>query len=109
MDEEAALDRAEQEAMEGVTAADLAAAALSAPTAEPAGEAILKGRIANIGSQDVLIDVGGKSLGAMPLAEFGKDEKYAVGDDIEVALVGGEEMPGGFAGCAPQARQSSAA
>jgi len=39
----------------------------------------------------VLIDFGGKSLGAMSLTEFSQDEKYAVGDDIEVALVGGED------------------
>jgi small subunit ribosomal protein S1 len=105
---DAEINRAVEEAMEGVTATDLAAAAQAAPPVEPTGEAILKGRIANIGSQDVLIDFGGKSLGAMSLTEFAKDEKYSVGDDIEVALVGGEELPGGLLAVSRRkARQSS--
>ncbi|HKQ46516.1 MAG TPA: S1 RNA-binding domain-containing protein [Phycisphaerae bacterium] len=94
---DAAIDRAVEEAMDGATLDDLAAAAARTPTPqEPIEGSILKGRIANIGSQDVLIDFGGKSLGAMSLTEFSQDEKYAVGDDIEVALVGGEDLPGGL-------------
>ncbi len=106
---DAAIDRAVEEAMEGATAADLSAAvARMTPPQEPGEGAILKGRIANIGSQDVLIDFGGKSLGAMPLAEFSKDEKYTVGDEIEVALVGGDELPGGLLAVSRRkARQTS--
>ncbi len=107
-DDDAAIDRAVEEAMGGVTPADLAASVTQAPPAEPVADSILKGRIANIGSQDVLIDFGGKSLGAMSLTEFGKDEKYAVGDEIEVALVGGEELPGGLLAVSRRkARQSA--
>lgn len=107
-DDDAAIERAVEEAMLSVTPADLNAAAKTPIAEEPNDGAILKGRIANIGSQDVLIDFGGKSLGAMPLAEFGKDEKYAVGDEIEVALVGGEELPGGLLAVSRRkARQTS--
>lgn len=107
-DDDAAIDRAVEEAMGGATPAELAASVTQAPPAEPVADSILKGRIANIGSQDVLIDFGGKSLGAMSLIEFGKDEKYAVGDEIEVALVGGEELPGGLLAVSRRkARQSA--
>lgn len=46
---------------------------------------IVKGRILEIKSQVVLVDIGYKSEGAIPLSEF-EDEEFQVGDDIEVLL-----------------------
>ncbi|MCC7315101.1 MAG: S1 RNA-binding domain-containing protein [Planctomycetes bacterium] len=81
--------------MGGMTAEEMAAAADAAPKVQEPEEAqLIKGRVANIGSQDVLIDFDGKSLGSMPHAEFGRDEKYAVGDPIEVSVVGKDERLG---------------
>ena len=91
-----ALDREVEQAMSEVSDPDMASASLmSAPPTDGEGAgAIRKGRIANVGSQDVLIDFGGKSLGAMPLAEFAKGESYQVGDEIEVMIVDGEPRNG---------------
>lgn len=95
---DSALDQAVNDAMMGVSAADMTSGARLAAVSNPDGPgAIRQGRIANIGSQDVLIDFGGKSLGTMPLAEFGKDEKYSVGDDIEV-MIGDAEPVNGLLG-----------
>ncbi|HUN79910.1 MAG TPA: S1 RNA-binding domain-containing protein [Phycisphaerae bacterium] len=82
--------------MSEVSDPDMTSASLmSAPPTDGEGAgAIRKGRIANVGSQDVLIDFGGKSLGAMPLAEFAKGESYQVGDEIEVMIVDGEPRNG---------------
>lgn len=46
---------------------------------------IVKGRILEIKSQVVLVDIGYKSEGAIPISEF-EDEEFQVGDDIEVLL-----------------------
>ena len=82
--------------MTGVSEGDIAGTmATAVPSIEGEGAgAIRTGRIANIGSQDVLIDFGGKSLGAMPLAEFAKGETYQIGDEIEVMIVDGESRNG---------------
>ncbi len=100
------LDRAVEEAMTGVTTADMTNAASLAAASNPDGAgSIRQGRIANIGSQDVLIDFGGKSLGSMPLAEFGKDETYSVGDAIEVMIGDGEAVNGLLGVSRKKARQ----
>ncbi len=46
---------------------------------------IVKGRVLEIKSQVVLVDIGYKSEGAIPISEF-EDEEFAVGDEIEVLL-----------------------
>jgi small subunit ribosomal protein S1 len=103
-----ALERAVEQALLGVTDADMTGAMSPPPPAdEPTSESIIKGRIANIGSQDVLIDFGGKSLGAMALAEFGTDEKYSVGDAIEVMLVGEDARTGLLSVSRKKARQTA--
>ena len=89
------LEREVEAAMGGMTADEMAAAADAAPKApEPEEAQVLKGRIANVGSQDILVDFEGKSLGSMPLNEAGKDEKYTVGDEVEVAVIGKDERLG---------------
>ena len=46
---------------------------------------IVLGRILEIQPQVVLVDIGYKSEGAIPVSEF-EDEEFAVGDEIEVLL-----------------------
>ena len=85
-------------AMMGMSASDLNAAHSPQPVRVPADEnspgALVTGRVANIGSEDVLIDFGGKSLGVMSRAEFGKDEHYEIGAPIEVVILEGSATSG---------------
>jgi small subunit ribosomal protein S1 len=46
---------------------------------------IVMGRILEVQPQVVLVDIGYKSEGAIPVSEF-EDEEFAVGDEIEVLL-----------------------
>lgn len=96
-------------ALEGISTADLSAAADAAPnTPEPQGDTLMTGRIANVGSQDILIDFDGKSLGSMPLGEGAKDESYKVGDSIEVAVTGRDDRLGLLLVSRKKARQINA-
>jgi len=59
---------------------------------------ITTGVVVSIGEGGVMVDVGGKVEGVVPLSEFGEDgsaELPAVGDDLEVYVkglsMGGEE------------------
>ena len=94
----ASMDDAVAAAMMGMSDADLSGAvASSVPQTDTDAIApgnLVKGRVANIGSEDVLIDFGGKSLGVMSKIEFGKDEHYAVGDPIEVLVLEGASKSG---------------
>lgn len=85
-------------AMMGMSASDLTAANSPQPVQVAADEnvpgSLVTGRVANIGSEDVLIDFGGKSLGVMSRAEFGKDEHYEVGAPIEVLILEGSSTSG---------------
>ncbi len=109
-DDDAALDRAVEDAMSGVTEAmlsgDAAGSAPPTPDEARAGD-LVAGRIANIGSQDVLIDFGAKMLGVMPRGELEGDAAQKVGDSIEV-LITGEDKGGGLLTVSrKQARQES--
>lgn len=55
---------------------------------------IVKGRIVAIGETDVAIDIGFKSEGTVPLAEFTKKDELKVGDQIEVFLESVEDKDG---------------
>jgi small subunit ribosomal protein S1 len=104
---DADIDRAVEQAVEGVNVEALSDAAAPAVAAESAATSeVLSGRIANVGSQDVLIDFGGKCLGAMPLAEFDKGETYQVGDEIQVMVVDPTPVNGLIAVSRRKARQS---
>jgi small subunit ribosomal protein S1 len=46
---------------------------------------IVNGRILEIKQQVVLVDIGYKSEGAIPISEF-EDEEFEVGDEVEVLL-----------------------
>lgn len=47
--------------------------------------AIVRGKIIEIRNQVVVVDIGAKSEGIIPISEF-EDEEFAVGDEIEVLL-----------------------
>jgi small subunit ribosomal protein S1 len=55
---------------------------------------IVRGRIVSIGESDVAVDIGFKSEGVVPLAEFSKPEELKVGDEIEVFLESVENKDG---------------
>lgn len=106
---DAALERELEAAMGGMSADEMAQAADKAPqTRELQEDTLMTGRVANIGSQDVLIDFDGKSLGSMPLAEAGKDETCQIGDRIEVAVIGQDERLGLMIVSRKKARQLAA-
>lgn len=55
---------------------------------------IVKGRIVAIGETEVSVDIGFKSEGTVPLAEFSKPDELKVGDEIEVFLESVENKDG---------------
>ncbi|HOT42261.1 MAG TPA: S1 RNA-binding domain-containing protein, partial [Syntrophorhabdaceae bacterium] len=58
------------------------------------GGNILKGKVININSDTVIVDVGLKSEGKVPISEFlNKNNEYAVniGDEVEVMITGREK------------------
>src|SRR3954453_10283065 len=48
---------------------------------------IVKGRVLEIRAREVLVDIGYKSEGVIPLSEFDDVEDLQVGDEVEVLLV----------------------
>lgn len=106
--DDAALDQAVAEAMAGVTQADVAAAKVEPPKADILGTGtVVTGRIANIGSRDVLLDLGTKAFGVLPLAELPDDAKFSVGDSIEVQIIGEDQRAGLVVVSHRKARQSA--
>jgi small subunit ribosomal protein S1 len=106
--DDAALDQAVAEAMAGVTQADVAAAKVEPPKADVLGTgSVVTGRIANIGSRDVLLDLGTKAFGVLPLAELPDDAKLSIGDSIEVQIVGEDQRAGLVVVSHRKARQSA--
>jgi len=57
-------------------------------------ETILKGKVLNVINQEVIIDIGYKSEGVIPLYEFGEHADVDVGDEIEVLLDEIDEQTG---------------
>ena len=58
-----------------------------------AGE-IVKGKIIEVRPKEVLVDIGYKSEGAVPLAEFMEPENVKVGDEIDVLIERTEDKEG---------------
>src|SRR4028119_1200345 len=48
---------------------------------------IVKGRVLEVRPREVLVDIGYKSEGVIPLSEFDDNEDLQVGDEVEVLLV----------------------
>jgi small subunit ribosomal protein S1 len=57
-------------------------------------ETILKGKVLNVVNQEVIIDIGYKSEGVIPLHEFGEHADVDIGDEIEVLLDEIDEQTG---------------
>ena len=95
-DEDHSLDKALDEAMNGFKEdVDLSTDGTSTTiAADPESDALVAGRIANIGSNDVLIDFGAKSLGVMPRSELPEERTFNVGDSLEVLVTGRDEQGG---------------
>jgi len=95
-DEDHSLDKALDEAMEGFKDdVDLSTqGAASTLTTDPESDSLVIGRIANIGSEDVLIDFGAKSLGVMPRSELPEGRTCNVGDSLEVLVTSKDEQGG---------------
>lgn len=55
---------------------------------------IVKGRIVHIGESDVSVDIGFKSEGIVPLAEFTNPDDLKIGDEVEVFLESVENKDG---------------
>lgn len=58
---------------------------------------IIKGRIIQVDSKDVLVDIGSKSEGVIPVAEFrrkGKKPAVQPGDEVDVLLLNREDEEG---------------
>ncbi|MBM3316620.1 MAG: 30S ribosomal protein S1 [Candidatus Eisenbacteria bacterium] len=47
---------------------------------------VLKGRVLRVDEKDVLVDIGFKSEGIIPIAEFAESDSIKVGDEIDVFL-----------------------
>ncbi len=54
----------------------------------------IKGKIVSVIDDNVIIDVGFKSEGTIPLSEFGEDPEIKVGDEVEVVLESVEDQDG---------------
>ncbi len=62
-------------------------AALYAETLKDFTEgSIVKGKVLDVRGNEVLVDIGYKSEGAVPLSEFGEDAGVQVGDEVNVLL-----------------------
>src|SRR5260370_27972699 len=59
---------------------------MSKPMADFREGSIVKGRILEIRPREVLVDVGYKSEGVIPLAEFDDADSLEVGDEVDVLL-----------------------
>ena len=56
---------------------------------------VVRGRVVHVGTGEVLVDVGYKSEGAIPIEEFHRAGKLpAVGDEIDVYLEAKEDSEG---------------
>ncbi|MCY3760503.1 MAG: 30S ribosomal protein S1 [Gemmatimonadetes bacterium] len=55
---------------------------------------IVQGRVVGIHPQEVLVDIGFKSEGAIPIREFSDPEAIAIGNEVEVFLENVEDLEG---------------
>ena len=55
---------------------------------------IVKGQVVGINPSDVLVDIGFKSEGAIPIREFGEPETVELGSEVEVFLENVEDLEG---------------
>ncbi len=61
---------------------------------QAAGEELRTGKVVSIQSEDILVDLGGKSTGVLPVKQLGDEPTPSVGDSIEVIVTGYDEEEG---------------
>jgi len=85
--EEEEVDRAVTEASEGM--ADVAIADLYEGSVKDfTPNALLKGTVIGVVNEDLMVDIGFKSEGTVPLYEFTGEEPPGIGEEIEVLIEG---------------------
>ncbi len=95
-DADASLSAAVEEAMRAVSSEEISDPKAPIATGEdPKPNDLVIGRIANIGSEDVLLDFGAKMLGVMPRADLDGEDHLKLGDSLEVLVIG-EQGHGGL-------------
>ena len=107
-DDDQDIDDAVEKAIASADVETAAAEAMNsapAPTSDTEIGQLVTARIANVGSEDLLVDFGGKRLGTLPKREFRGDVPYAVGDSIEVLVTGEDESAGLLTVSHKQAKQ----
>ncbi len=63
-------------------------------TPKPSAEGLRRGTVVAVQRDDILVDMGGKSTGVLPLKQLGEEPIPAVGDVIEVVITGYEPGEG---------------
>ena len=58
------------------------------------GQGVRKGRVIAVHGDDIFVDVGGRSDGLLPAAQFVDDPLPEVGDEVEVTLEGFDSSNG---------------
>ncbi|MFB3066216.1 MAG: S1 RNA-binding domain-containing protein, partial [Planctomycetota bacterium] len=49
-------------------------------------DSVLKGRVLNVVNDEVIVDIGYKSEGVIPIQEFGEETEVDIGDEVEVLI-----------------------
>lgn len=107
-DQDASIDRELDAAMAGISTTNGEAGTSAAPSSvDPKVGDLLRGRVANIGSEDILIDFGTKALGVVSKMEVDKHETYHIGDPIEVLVIGTDDVGGLLKVSRKQAKQAA--
>ncbi|HOB75300.1 MAG TPA: S1 RNA-binding domain-containing protein [Phycisphaerae bacterium] len=82
-----------EEALGGMSLMDMmdeeeAAARAMRSAASPTAKGVKRGQVLSVGPEDIFVDMGGKSTGVLPAAQFENEPLPAVGDWIEVTITG---------------------
>ena len=87
------IERELEESMQGLTGEDLERS-LDESVKDYTVNTILEGRVVSVASDEVMVDVGYKSEGAIPRHEWPHDQPVALGDTVEVLLEAVEDDAG---------------
>lgn len=98
-DLDAELQRELDEALGGMSLEELMDTETAAPAGRATGKsaggkAIRKGQVVSIQGDDIFVDLGGRSEGILPAAQFEDEPLPKIGDTIEVTIEGYDEDDG---------------
>ncbi len=80
------VEREVAEAMSAMSQDDLAEMTLSEPAMHQPPTGVQLGRVVAVRGDDVFVDLGGKTQGVVPRAQFKPDESLATGEPVEVVV-----------------------